>query len=237
MPSRPPAATLAAGLTLLVLAVARGGAVSTDAQPPHLHLPTGADPPSTAGFWHRRVDVTLYAEAMCPYCCAWLAKRALEFDHELGGIAKLRVVPWGNARAAPGGAVTCQHGDDECLLNRMYACAIDAHSRSHWLSLLQCASAKYPAVLKNFDKCAVRAGINATAVRACAAGRRGDDLIERARMETENLYPQHSGVPWFVVERLPVGGNSGALGAVACAAWRGTRPAACYRPPPDDDGV
>lgn len=226
------AALALAALALLTPSAATTTEPAVDGAPPR----AAAAPDAVAGWWHRRVDVVLYAEALCPYCAAWLADRALEFAHEYGGIAKLHVVPWGNARAAPDGAVACQHGADECLLNTLYACAIADYHHTKWLPLLACASAKHPAVLKAFDKCAARAGVNATSVRACAASRRGGALADAARRETEALYPSHQGVPWFVVERLPVGGATSALGAVACAAWRGQRPAACYRLPPDEDG-
>lgn len=237
MPSAPAATVLIA--TLLCVATLSTGQVATGA---HVHaasaLPASTATPAhdastLAGWWHRHVHVTLYLEALCPYCAAWLAKSALQFDHDYGSIAKLHVVPWGNARVAPGGAASCQHGEDECFLNTMYACAIHAYPRTHWLPLLACASSHYPSVMKAFDKCAGRAGVNATSVRACAESHHGAQLADEARRETEALIPQHSSVPWFVVERLPLGGESNALAAVVCAAWRGARPAVCYRPPPD----
>lgn len=143
------------------------------------------------------------------------------------------LVPWGNARATPNGTVTCQHGPDECTLNALYACAIANEPRGRWLPLVACASAKHPKSLAAFDKCADRAGVNPAAVRACAASKRGAALVDAARRETGALVPPVEGVPWFVVERLPLGSDGGALGAVVCAAWRGPRPAVCYRPPPE----
>jgi interferon gamma-inducible protein 30 len=196
-----------------------------------------APPPALDGWWHRRADTVLYAEALCPYCAAWLAKAALPFVHDLGGVAQLHAVFWGNARAAPDGEVTCQHGPEECELNRLYNCVVHGAPRSAWVPFLACASAHHPKVAAAVDKCAARTGVNATAARACAASRRGADLTEAARKQTEGLVPAHAGVPWFTVERLPVGGDSGALGVVACAAWRGPRPAACYRAPPDQGGA
>lgn len=191
-------------------------------------------PPHANGWWHRRADVTLYAEALCPYCAGWLASQALPFVHDLGGVAQLHVVFWGNARAAPDGTVTCQHGDDECKLNTLFNCVVADEHRRAWVPFLACVSAKHPRVAAAVDKCAARTGVNATAARACAASSRGASLTAAARAETEGLFPQHSGVPWFTVEKLPVGGDAGALGIVACAAWRGSRPAACYRAPPDE---
>lgn len=197
-------------------------------------LAAAATPPPINGWWHRRADVVLYAEALCPFCAAWLAHDALPFAHDLGAVAQLHAVFWGNARAAPDGSTTCQHGREECELNTLFNCVVAGERRSAWVPFLACVSAKHPKVGAAVDKCAARTGVNATAARACAASPRGAALTEAARAKTEGLFPAHSGVPWFTVERLPVGGDAGALGIVACAAWRGARPVACYRAPPDE---
>ena len=210
--------------------------------------------------WHAKVDIALYAEALCPYCASYLANKAESLAHDYADIARLRLVPWGNARASPNGTVVCQHGEAEvgggegmkgaprspsraghpdyspqCALNRLYACLIDAEP-VNWLPVVACASGRYPDVDAAFDKCARRAGVNATAARACAAGKRGAALESAAMRDTDALIPAHAYVPWIVVDGLALGGAADAAGVVACAAWGGARPPVCARAPPGDDG-
>ena len=43
------------------------------------------------------VNVTLYAEALCPYCAGFVANEAADLLGCWGDDVRLRVVPWGNA--------------------------------------------------------------------------------------------------------------------------------------------
>lgn len=210
--------------------------------------------------WHAKVDIVIYGEALCPYCASYLAKNAEALAHDYAAIARVRFVPWGNARARPNGTVVCQHGETEvrgggrgaqrrgarhlpkssprplqCALNRVYACLIEAQP-TNWLPVIACASAHYPDVDAALDKCARRSGVDAAAARECAAGARGAALEAAAMRETDALVPAHAYVPWVVVDDLALGSTAAAAGVVACAAWRGARPQACLRAPPGADG-
>ncbi|GAB4857371.1 hypothetical protein Ancab_040522 [Ancistrocladus abbreviatus] len=73
-----------------------------------------------------RVDVTLYYETLCPYCSYFIAHDLIRlFTDQLLPIVNLKLVPWGNAALDPSGNFQCQHGQGECLLNTVEACAIN----------------------------------------------------------------------------------------------------------------
>ncbi|CAN6724221.1 unnamed protein product [Malus baccata var. baccata] len=69
----------------------------------------------------QKVTLSVYYETLCPYCATFIEKNlARIFDKGLITILNLRLVPWGNASTA----TFCQHGQDECYLNSIQACAI-----------------------------------------------------------------------------------------------------------------
>ncbi len=108
-----------------------------------------------------------------------------------------------------------------------------------WLDVIACAEEAFPDVMGAFGTClADKAGASTVAaVSACAAGPKGAALIAAAAAATAALDPPHRYVPWLVVDGLPVGGETGNLAALVCAAYRGVRPAACLAPPPVVWGV
>ncbi|KAM0878520.1 hypothetical protein ACQ4PT_034813 [Festuca glaucescens] len=73
----------------------------------------------------RRVSVSVYYEALCPFCSGYVVNDlARIFQNGLSSIVDLRLVPFGNGRVSPDGSMTCQHGEDECRLNAIEACVI-----------------------------------------------------------------------------------------------------------------
>lgn len=59
------------------------------------------------------------------------------------------------------GEVTCQHGPDECKLNRVLACAVSIKPKqADWFPFARCLEGKYPDALTAVDACANEAGID-----------------------------------------------------------------------------
>lgn len=102
----------------------------------------------------QNVKVSLYYESLCPYCANFIENQLVKvFNTDLITIVNLRLVPYGNAQTiGPDKTIICQvtfpfslfsrfaykislfqiflillqHGDKECYLNTIHACAIKA---------------------------------------------------------------------------------------------------------------
>ncbi|KAB2087597.1 hypothetical protein ERO13_A04G094900v2 [Gossypium hirsutum] len=74
----------------------------------------------------KKVHLSLYYESLCPYCRSFIVSQLVKvFNTDLLNIINLRLVPWGNAQyVKPNKTIIFQHGEDECYLNTIHACAI-----------------------------------------------------------------------------------------------------------------
>ncbi|ESR42711.1 hypothetical protein CICLE_v10013559mg [Citrus x clementina] len=89
----------------------------------------------------QKVKLSLYYESLCPYCANFIENQLVKvFNTDLRIIVNLRLVPYGNAQIrGPDKTIICQHGQNECYLNTIHACAINAWPdvRIHF-KLIQC---------------------------------------------------------------------------------------------------
>lgn len=101
----------------------------------------------------QKVKLSLYYESLCPYCANFIENQLVKvFNTDLSTIVNLRLVPYGNAQIrGPDKTIICQvkvwhkmchlsglrfsysilcillqHGQNECYLNTIHACAINA---------------------------------------------------------------------------------------------------------------
>ncbi|XP_042461278.1 gamma-interferon-responsive lysosomal thiol protein-like isoform X2 [Zingiber officinale] len=73
----------------------------------------------------KKVPLSVYYEAMCPFCSNFIVNRLPKlFESGLIFAVDLELLPYGNARLDSNGSISCQHGQYECLLNTVEACAI-----------------------------------------------------------------------------------------------------------------
>jgi len=89
-----------------------------------------------------KVKISVFYEALCP-ACLWF------FEHEMNpflqkkglqDIANFEFVPYGNS-VTTGNTVTCQHGDKECQLDNLHACAVKNLDQKDLPTFLTCAMA------------------------------------------------------------------------------------------------
>ena len=108
--------------------------------------------------------VALYEEALCPYCHEFMANA---FDATYNAscvmstmVSTWEIIPWGNAKMAGDGTITCQHGANECKGNRLQACA-QAHNTnlSVQMDLFRCVGEAYPNSVTDLQACAEEAGM------------------------------------------------------------------------------
>jgi len=163
----------------------------------------------------------------------------------LKDIIDLEVVFWGNAQGS-GSKIQCQHGPPECRVQMVYACSKNLYPGvDNYLPFVHCVDTT---LVKDFPKglpegavnmttanniitsCAKTVGHDLTKLNACASGPDGIKYINEEAKKT----PGHTGVPFWTVN----GGNvtyppPEDLIKAVCAAYTGTKPAACSKA--DDD--
>jgi len=128
--------------------------------------------------------------------------------------------------------ITCQHGEEENLGNRIETCALYA-SRNGSDNALTRAGAEFIECFmgENHGKkeytqvCAKRAGIDYDAVMSCVNSNLGYALLSEEAVETTD-FGEHPGVPYVIVNGKPVPDDVSLLKAV-CSAIQGTKPAGC----------
>ncbi|VAH89934.1 unnamed protein product [Triticum turgidum subsp. durum] len=167
-----------------------------------------------------KVHVAIYYESLCPYSARFVTNHLLKaYRDGLLDAADLTLVPYGNAKVDAHGAITCQHGPDECLLNTVQACAIDAWPdvKVH-LGFIYCVS---DLVMKNrhreWESCFQKQGLDPKPVTECYKGERGHNLSLEYGRQTAELVPPHQFVPWVVVDGKPLYNDYGKFEA---RAWR-----------------
>ncbi|PKI51445.1 hypothetical protein CRG98_028156 [Punica granatum] len=105
----------------------------------------------TAPNWVRatagpKVNLALYYESLCPYSAGFITNDLVKAVQtpDIERVINLRLVPWGNARVNRSTkAVLCQHGERECYLNTIHACAIQSwpDQKTHF-EFISCIEAK-----------------------------------------------------------------------------------------------
>ncbi|KAE9412475.1 hypothetical protein Angca_008739, partial [Angiostrongylus cantonensis] len=88
---------------------------------------------------NKPIRLTVLIEALCPDCQLWIVE---EFYPKLfknfAEFINIEFVPFGNAKIT-NGTITCQHGPEECRINRFESCLIDVlQSQDHHVPFIYC---------------------------------------------------------------------------------------------------
>jgi interferon gamma-inducible protein 30 len=156
-----------------------------------------------------KVRYDLYVESLCPDCIGFIEESiapALEIPGFLD-IAELNFIPYGNAKRADNGTITCQHGVPECYGNKIEACGeIYIPAKMDYFNFIICVESNINRFAPAFDT--VVAGCvealalpsdTLTSIITCANDTLGDDLNAYNGELTDALIPKHSYVPWVVI--------------------------------------
>uniref|UniRef100_A0A7N0TG66 Gamma-interferon-inducible lysosomal thiol reductase n=1 Tax=Kalanchoe fedtschenkoi TaxID=63787 RepID=A0A7N0TG66_KALFE len=147
-------------------------------------------------------------------------------DVEMLSIVGRKLVPYGNAEKSRTGTVICQHGEWECKLNKVEACAINVFPiMNEYFLFIHCVEDlvdKYQNT--EWEQCLKELN-DPTPTMDCFNGQRGDELISKYGDMTNALHPPHPEVPWATVNDKPIKDCSNYLKYV-CEAYKGPdRPA------------
>ncbi|KAK3406828.1 gamma-interferon-responsive lysosomal thiol protein [Eucalyptus grandis] len=200
-----------------------------------------------------KVKLSLYYESLCPGSADFIANHLVKaIDNGLINIIDLQIVPWGNAQIDNrSGAFICQHGEDECYLNTIQACAIEVWSdlQPHF-NFIRCVedkiskgglrsgkvSAAYQekpssnvAASKVWESCAEELKLEEAGIYKCYTSGRGRELELQYKTETDMLIPPHEYTPWVTVNDQPLYYEFLNFMDFVCKAYKGSlaKPPAC----------
>ncbi|KAJ0027595.1 hypothetical protein Pint_34932 [Pistacia integerrima] len=194
---------------------------------------TLADAAAAAKFTSQKVTLSLYYESLCPYCANFIVNKLVNvFNTDLYTIVNLKMVPWGNAKIqGTNHTITCQHGENECYLNTIHACAIDAWPVGKHFKFIRCLETQAPKIQDTeavWRQCSDDLGLSQEPIDDCYNSGRGKQLILEYADETDALHPQHKFVPWVVVNGRALEGDYENYAAYVCKAYKGNNvPHAC----------
>ncbi|GJN31177.1 hypothetical protein PR202_gb19541 [Eleusine coracana subsp. coracana] len=177
-----------------------------------------------------KVDVALYYESLCPYSARFVVNHlAKVFRNGLVDAIDLTLLPYGNARVGAGGKISCQHGEYECFLNTVEACAIDAwpELNKHFKFIYCVEDLVMKRQQREWESCFAKLGFDPTPVTKCYKSERGHKLELKYANLTDALVPPHRYVPWVVVDGQPLLEDYENFEAYICKAYKGSPLKAC----------
>jgi len=189
-------------------------------------LPSSAVPAN-----NEKVELSLYYEALCPYCENFILNYLYKiFDNGLISIVDLKLSPYGNAKIGSNGTIVCQHGEWECVLNTVEACAIHAWPvvSDHFPFIYCVESLTAVGKYAEWETCFQKLNLDPKPVTDCYNSGFGHELDLQYANEINALEPPHTYVPWVVVDGKPIYDDYIYFVSFICNAYKGSNvPQAC----------
>jgi len=131
--------------------------------------------------------------------------------------------------------ITCQHGPDEDIGNRIESCALHL-SRNPADGYMTFAGAQFVHCYLGVNsgnksatyKCAANAGIDYNKITNCANSFMGYNLVREEAIRTNDFGP-HPGVPYVLINGVPLDDDKSFL-HVVCSQIKGQKPSGCKFP-------
>jgi len=165
-----------------------------------------------------RVNVSFYYETLCEGCQELISTeyKTLYENKDVWNLVNLHMVPFGWAVINPDGTMTCQHGEEECLLNSYEGCVMDSVSWNQDLYMPFVLCLESNATKSRVVECMESANIDQQKVETCMAGTRKMEIARAFAAEMSSLLPQPNGVPGTFVNGEYVGDGQSSLVSTVC---------------------
>ncbi|GMT14901.1 hypothetical protein PFISCL1PPCAC_6198, partial [Pristionchus fissidentatus] len=162
--------------------------------------------------YNQPVLITLLYESLCPGCQKFITEELYPkvLKNFASEFAKIELVPYGNAKISPEGEITCQHGEEECNINKFESCLIAAlPDQNQFVPAIHCIETQLKvkvefmdAVEKCFETLSIGMDIR-TMIQSCMVTHESANLQKAAAARTDNVYPdKHDHVPWVLFNNV-----------------------------------
>lgn len=176
-----------------------------------------------------KVKLDLYYESFCGGCKYMIIGEMndlLSYD-EMKDIVDLMLYPYGNGHIISRDPIkiTCQHGDEECLGNKLEGCAIKHNEGiDNWYPFIYCMEYSGSKMIENDTvlSCAKENGLDGEDILKCAYSLEGDKIH---LWNADHTPSDHEYVPWLLINDVLF--EDGDLIQAVCDAYNGEKPSLC----------
>ncbi|VDO65338.1 unnamed protein product [Haemonchus placei] len=162
------------------------------------------------------INITVLMESLCPYCQRWFVNKLPAIFKNFNKFVNIEIVPYGNARVK-NGSIDCQHGPEECYINRFESCVIDSmQDQSQYVPMIYCIQKQLKMrvpFVKGSQKCFRMLKVSdeiQRKIKQCEDSGLGDQLQMKAAELTEKVWPDRKrGVPWILVNGISLESSQG----------------------------
>ncbi|CAI5443642.1 unnamed protein product [Caenorhabditis angaria] len=182
-----------------------------------------------------KLNITVLVEALCPDCQQFLTKQLYPVIFKnFADYVNIQLVPFGNAKVLQDGTIQCQHGEQECSINKFQSCFIDSMADQNPLPAIACIEENLAkkvefadAVQQCFEKLQIGGDVQRL-TQSCLVSKLGTQLQLQAAKATSEVWPeQHKFVPWVVVNGVSLvklQGFQNDLAVLICEWYSGDKP-------------
>ncbi|CAB3404044.1 unnamed protein product [Caenorhabditis bovis] len=188
-----------------------------------------------AATYNQKINITVLVEALCPDCQNFLVNHLYPVVYKnFGEFVNIQLVPFGNAKIQDDGTIKCQHGEEECSINKFESCFIDSMQEQSALPAITCIEeglkAKVPfvdAAQQCFDKLQIGQDVQRL-TQSCLVSKLGAQLQAEAGKVTDSVWPEkHKFVPWVIfngVSLTKLQGFQNQIPTLLCEWYTGAKP-------------
>ncbi|CAJ0606136.1 unnamed protein product [Cylicocyclus nassatus] len=157
--------------------------------------------------YNQPINITLLVESLCIHCQRFLVDQLYPIIfRNFADVIRIRIVPFGNAHIK-NGTFFCQHGEEECKINRYQSCLFDViKSQNKFVPLMHCLEEQLMnnASFKNAKSiCFANQSVSESIqekIQKCFDSKCGDELQLEAANVTDNAWPdKKTSVPWVII--------------------------------------
>jgi hypothetical protein len=182
-----------------------------------------------------KIKISVYYEALCPDSIDFIRNQLSPTYESLKDNLDVDLIPYGKATQTktPSGSwdFECQHGPNECMGNKVQACAIKLFSNDSAVKFVKCVmSRRRPH--ESGEACGRQLNLDVDALNTCSTGSQGDEYLASLGDRTHSLKPKMTFVPWININDKHDADQQWEslrdLKKVVCSAYNSTdRPSSC----------